>query len=84
MTGQDLVLVKKQIALFDQRNLVNAQQANASALANALDFSVDGRGIDFIRYLAQQSQQDCSIRTVSVTGESQGNKQLDADRGYLV
>jgi hypothetical protein len=63
---------------------MHAQQANALARTNVLDFTVDAGGIDFIGDLAQQSQQDCSICAMSVTGESEGTIQLDADPGDLV
>ena len=55
MARQDLVLMKEQIARLDKRNLATAEQTNALALTNVLDFTVDGGGVDFIRNLAQQS-----------------------------
>ncbi|MNH10286.1 hypothetical protein D3C79_697600 [compost metagenome] len=71
----------RQVLFFDEVDFVLAEQAQAAAVADALQAGGDGFGVDGVRVLAFQAQQHGLVTAVALAGGAQRAVQLGLDAG---
>src|SRR5690606_7355044 len=84
VVGQLLPLVHQQVALFLERDLVPAGQADAALAADALHGGGDDVGIDHVRHVAFQAHHDRLVGAMAATGEGQRAEDFGAYAGDVL
>ncbi len=83
MERQLLPLVHRQVALFVEGDLVLPHQVDALGAANALQGGRDEVGVDQVRPVPFQPQQDRLVGAVAAAGQGERAEHLGADTRHL-
>src|SRR3954464_11254309 len=80
MVRKPLALQEAQVRDLHERDIVIAAEADPARFANSRDLAVGRIGVDPVRPLSGQAEQDRTIGGVDLAGQSERTIKIDADR----
>ena len=83
MLGHRLAAVESDVLLLRKAHRVTAQQRQRLRFTQFRQLAVDGVGVDGVRRLAHQAEDDTAIGTVALASGAEGAIQLHAHAGHL-